>query len=77
MASAASLSLQGPSYLLQRTLGVPGLWLGHARSNAKRKVRPPAPSVLERLRRENALDLALHAAAREHSVAMLRQASVA
>jgi len=67
--------LQGPSLLLQRTVGVPNLWLGHARTNTRKHPPPPAV-VLARLRAENAADAALHAFATELSNAALTALAV-
>jgi len=63
--------LQGPSLLLQRTVGVPNLWLGHARTNS-RKHNPPPPEVVARLQSENNADTALHAYATQLSNAALK-----
>jgi hypothetical protein len=63
--------LQGPSLLLQRTVGIPNLWLGHARTNS-RKHNPPPTEVIARLQSENAADTALHAYATELSNAALK-----
>jgi hypothetical protein len=65
-------SLQGPSLLLQEALGVPDLWLGHARTNSRPHNTPP-PEIVERMKLDNAIDIELHQFATEYSLRMFKE----
>jgi hypothetical protein len=65
-------SLQGPSLLLQEVLGVPDLWLGHARTNSRPHNTPP-PEIVERMKLDNAIDIELHQFATEYSLRLFKE----
>jgi hypothetical protein len=64
--------LQGPSLLLQRAVGIPGLWLSHHRPSKKVAQKPIPPSVLKRLVVENSVDSALYSFARKKAKAAMK-----
>mmetsp|Transcript_55254 Transcript_55254/g.110940 ORF Transcript_55254/g.110940 Transcript_55254/m.110940 type:complete len:403 (+) Transcript_55254:93-1301(+) len=65
---------QGPSLLIQRLLGVPGLWLHNAR-RAKRARTVVPRVVLKRLAADNLVDAALHEYTKEKAVRAMKALS--